>query len=62
MVALGYEKYGSQAEFNEDLFSVYVQVTQDAKVDPNVKVEAASEWKRDVRMRFNNGANVGRRA
>jgi arginyl-tRNA synthetase len=50
MVAIGYEKYGSQAEFDKDpimhLYNIYVKVTADADVDPNVKVEARAWFKR----------------
>ncbi|KAF8878990.1 hypothetical protein CPB84DRAFT_1852228 [Gymnopilus junonius] len=38
MVATGYEKYGSQAEFDQDpimhLYNVYVKVTKDLETDP----------------------------
>ncbi|KAF8889175.1 hypothetical protein CPB84DRAFT_1816477 [Gymnopilus junonius] len=50
MVATGYEKYGSQAEFDQDpimhLYNVYVKVTKDLETDPKVKVEAARWFKR----------------
>lgn len=50
MVAIGYEKYGSQAEFDKDpimhLYNVYVKVTADAEVDPDVKVKAKAWFKR----------------
>ncbi len=50
MIAVGFEKYGSQEELEKDaikhLFDVYVQVNKDASEDPNVKVEAAKWFKR----------------
>ncbi|EDR00911.1 uncharacterized protein LACBIDRAFT_312886 [Laccaria bicolor S238N-H82] len=50
MVATGYEKYGSQEEFDQDpimhLYNVYVKVTKDLETDPKVKVEAARWFKR----------------
>ncbi|KAA1475019.1 arginyl-tRNA synthetase [Dentipellis sp. KUC8613] len=50
MIAVGFEKYGSQEELEKDaikhLYSVYVQVNKDAEADPNVKVEAAKWFKR----------------
>jgi len=43
MIAVGFEKYGSQEELEQDtikhLFYVYVKVNR----DPNVKVEAAKQ-------------------
>ncbi|KAJ8521239.1 hypothetical protein ONZ45_g2041 [Pleurotus djamor] len=50
MIAVGFEKYGSQEELEKDaikhLFDVYVKVNKDADADPNVKVEAAKWFKR----------------
>ena len=50
MVAVGYQKYGSETAFNEDplrhLYDVYVKATKDVDVDPSVKVEAARWFKR----------------
>lgn len=50
MIAIGFEKYGSQEELEKDaikhLFDVYVKVNSDAANDPNVKVEAAKWFKR----------------
>jgi len=50
MIAVGFEKYGSQEELEQDaikhLFDVYVKVNKDAEADPNVKVEAAKWFKR----------------
>ncbi|KDR74214.1 hypothetical protein GALMADRAFT_571046 [Galerina marginata CBS 339.88] len=50
MVATGYEKYGSQAEFDKDpithLYNVYVKVTKDLETNPDVKTEAARWFKR----------------
>ena len=50
MISVGFEKYGSQEELEQDaikhLFDVYVKVNKDAEVDPNVKVEAAKWFKR----------------
>ena len=50
MIAIGFEKYGSQEELEKDaikhLFDVYVKVNADAANDPNVKVEAARWFKR----------------
>ncbi|KAI0313558.1 arginyl-tRNA synthetase [Amylostereum chailletii] len=47
MIAVGYEKYGSDEELEKDaikhLFDVYVKVNKDADADPSVKV-AAAEW------------------
>lgn len=50
MIAVGFEKYGSQQELESDaikhLLDVYVKVNRDADSDPNVKVEAAKWFKR----------------
>jgi arginyl-tRNA synthetase len=50
MVATGYEKYGSQEEYDKDplmhLYNVYVKVTQDLKEDPKVKADAAKWFQR----------------
>jgi arginyl-tRNA synthetase len=50
MIATGYEKYGSQDALEKDaikhLFDVYVKVSKDAELDPEVKVEAAKWFKR----------------
>jgi len=50
MIATGYEKYGSQEALEKDaikhLFDVYVKVSKDAELDPEVKVEAAKWFKR----------------
>ncbi|KAH8082824.1 arginyl-tRNA synthetase [Cristinia sonorae] len=50
LIAVGFEKYGSQEELEKDaikhLFEVYVKVNADAEKDPNVKVEAAKFFKR----------------
>ncbi|KAL4251407.1 class-I aminoacyl-tRNA synthetase family protein [Abortiporus biennis] len=50
MIAVGFEKYGSQEELEKDaikhLFNVYVKVNADAEKDPEVKVEAAKWFKR----------------
>ncbi|KAI6110853.1 hypothetical protein EDD16DRAFT_1897731 [Pisolithus croceorrhizus] len=50
MIAVGFEKYGSQEELQKDaikhLYDVYVKVSRDAESDPNVKVEAAQFFKR----------------
>ena len=50
MVAVGYDKYGSQEELEKDaikhLFDVYVKVSKDGESDPNVKIEAAKWFKR----------------
>ncbi|KAJ6523382.1 hypothetical protein B0H10DRAFT_2172137 [Mycena sp. CBHHK59/15] len=41
LVATGYEKYGSQEEYNNDplmhLYNVYIKVTRDVEADPKVK-------------------------
>ncbi|KZT24804.1 arginyl-tRNA synthetase [Neolentinus lepideus HHB14362 ss-1] len=50
MIAVGFEKYGSQEALEKDaikhLFDVYVQVNKDAAENPEVKVEAAKWFKR----------------
>ena len=50
MVATGYEKYGSQEEYDKDplmhLYNVYVKVTQDLKEDQTVKADAAKWFQR----------------
>ena len=50
MIAVGFEKYGSREELENDaikhLFDVYVKVNKDADSDPNVKAEAAKWFKR----------------
>ncbi|KAF8696470.1 hypothetical protein AX14_001571 [Amanita brunnescens Koide BX004] len=50
MIAIGFEKYGSQEELENNaikhLFDVYVKVNRDAETDPNVKVKAAKWFKR----------------
>lgn len=50
MIAVGYEKYGSQEELEKDaikhLLSIYVKVNADAEKDPNVKIEAAKFFRR----------------
>ena len=50
MVATGYDKYGSQEEYDKDplmhLYNVYVKVTQDLKEDPKVKADAAKWFQR----------------
>ncbi|KAJ6572594.1 hypothetical protein B0H10DRAFT_1964408 [Mycena sp. CBHHK59/15] len=44
LVATGYEKYGSQEEYNNDplmhLYNVYIKVTQDVEADPKKYQEA----------------------
>ena len=50
MIATGYEKYVSQGALEKDairhLFDVYVKVSKDAELDPEVKVEATKWFKR----------------
>jgi len=50
LIAVGFEKYGSQAELERDaikpLFDVYVKINRDADNDPSVKVAAAQFFKR----------------
>ncbi|KIL69502.1 hypothetical protein M378DRAFT_157770 [Amanita muscaria Koide BX008] len=50
LIAVGFEKYGSQEELEKDaikhLFDVYVKVNRDAENDPDVKLEAAMWFKR----------------
>ena len=50
MVATGYEKYGSQEEYDKDplmhLYDVYVKATEDLQTDPKVKAEAARWFQR----------------
>ena len=47
MIAVGYEKYGSDEKLKEDaikhLFDIYVAINKDAENDPTVK-EAAAAW------------------
>jgi len=79
MIATGYEKYGSQGALEKDaikhLFDVYVKVSKDAELDPEVKVEAAdsllfrefakfesgsSGWKMVMKTRCRTGGCGGR--
>ena len=50
MITSGFERYGSKEELSKDaikhLYDVYVKVSRDAEIDPNVKVEAARMFKR----------------
>ncbi|KAE9396905.1 arginyl-tRNA synthetase, partial [Gymnopus androsaceus JB14] len=50
LIAVGYEKYGSQEELQADaikhLFDIYVKINKDAEADPEVKVEAAKFFRR----------------
>jgi arginyl-tRNA synthetase len=50
MIAVGFEKYGSQEELEKDaikhLFTVYVNINKDAESDPSVKQSAAAWFKR----------------
>jgi arginyl-tRNA synthetase len=50
MIAVGFEKYGSQEELEKDaikhLYHVYVSITKDAETDPTVKPQAAAWFKR----------------
>ncbi|EIN08244.1 arginyl-tRNA synthetase [Punctularia strigosozonata HHB-11173 SS5] len=50
MIAVGFQKYGSQEELEKDaikhLYDVYVKITKDSEADPEVKVEAAKWFKR----------------
>ncbi|KAJ3859936.1 hypothetical protein EV359DRAFT_50101 [Lentinula novae-zelandiae] len=50
LIAVGYEKYGSQEELKSDaikhLFDIYVKINKDAETDPEVKVEAAKFFRR----------------
>ncbi|KAI0047130.1 arginyl-tRNA synthetase [Auriscalpium vulgare] len=50
LIAVGFEKYGSQEELQKDaikhLYDVYVKVNKDAEADPQVKVDAAAWFKR----------------
>jgi arginyl-tRNA synthetase len=50
MIAVGFEKYGSQEELERDaikhLFTVYVNINKDAESDPSVKQSAAAWFKR----------------
>ena len=47
LIAVGYEKYGSNEKLQEDaikhLFDIYVAINKDAETDPTVK-EAAAAW------------------
>ncbi len=50
MLAVGYERFGSENELKNDpiahLFNVYVRINAEAEIDPQVKVEAAKWFKR----------------
>ncbi|KAG9224527.1 hypothetical protein PLEOSDRAFT_1058361 [Pleurotus ostreatus PC15] len=50
MIAVGFQKYGSDEALRRDpckhLFEVYVNITKDAETDPNVKVQAAAFFKK----------------
>ncbi|KAJ3759805.1 hypothetical protein EV360DRAFT_41207 [Lentinula raphanica] len=50
LIAVGYEKYGSQDELQKDaikhLFDIYVKINKDAETDPDVKIEAAKFFRR----------------
>ena len=50
MIAVGFEKYGSQEALEKDaikhLFDVYVKINAEAEKDPEIKVEAAKFFKR----------------
>ena len=50
MIAIGYEKYGSQSELKKDaikhLFDIYVKVNEEAEDDRSVQVKAAKWFKR----------------
>ena len=50
MIAVGFEKYGSEEELRKDaikhLFDVYVNINKDAESDPGVKTAAAAWFKR----------------
>jgi len=50
MVAVGYEKYGSQEELEKDplmhLYNIYVKINKESDDDPKVKADAASWFKR----------------
>ena len=50
MIAVGFEKYGSEEELQKDaikhLFEVYVNINKDAESDPSVKTAAAAWFKR----------------
>lgn len=50
MIAVGFQKYGSNDALLRDpckhLFEVYVNITKDAEIDPNVKAQAAEFFKK----------------
>ncbi|KAF8493431.1 hypothetical protein F5888DRAFT_1806201 [Russula emetica] len=50
LIAVGFEKYGSEEELQKDaikhLFDVYVNINKDAESDPGVKAAAAAWFKR----------------
>ena len=50
MIAVGFEKYGSEEELQKDaikhLYEVYVNINKDAESDPAVKTAAAAWFKR----------------
>ena len=50
MIAVGFEKYGSEEELQKDaikhLYEVYVSINKDAESDPAVKTAAAAWFKR----------------
>jgi arginyl-tRNA synthetase len=58
LIAVGFEKYGSEEELQKDaikhLFDVYVNINKDAESDPGVKAaqpHGSSAWKTATRMR-----------
>ncbi|CEI99529.1 hypothetical protein RMCBS344292_13616 [Rhizopus microsporus] len=50
LLAVGYEKYGDEAQLNKDpirhLYDIYVKINADAKDDPDVDVQANQYFKR----------------
>jgi arginyl-tRNA synthetase len=50
LLAVGYGKYGNEAEFEKDpirhLFDVYVQINKDAEADPTIHDQARAYFKR----------------
>jgi arginyl-tRNA synthetase len=50
MIAVGFEKYGNEAELEADpikyLYKIYVQISKDAAEDPSVKAAAAAWFAR----------------
>ncbi|PBK59599.1 hypothetical protein ARMSODRAFT_1027291 [Armillaria solidipes] len=50
LIAVGFEKYGSQEELEKDaikhLFDIYVKINKDAEANPEVKAETGKWFER----------------